>query len=37
VYLGILFALGCALFANWGLSIIERRFTHWRVMQIGER
>ncbi|HEY2530864.1 MAG TPA: ABC transporter permease [Xanthobacteraceae bacterium] len=36
VYLGILFALGCALLANWGLSIIERRFTYWRVAQIGE-
>jgi NitT/TauT family transport system permease protein len=37
VYLGILFAVGCALVANWGLSLIERRFTHWRVMQIEER
>jgi NitT/TauT family transport system permease protein len=36
VYLGILFALGCALVANWGLSLIERRFTHWRVMQIQQ-
>ena len=30
VYLGILFALACALAANWGLSLVERRFTHWR-------
>jgi NitT/TauT family transport system permease protein len=37
VYLGILFALGCALAANWGLSLVERRFTHWRDLQIGER
>jgi NitT/TauT family transport system permease protein len=37
VYLGILFALGCALLANWGLSLIERRFTHWQVMQIEEQ
>jgi NitT/TauT family transport system permease protein len=37
VYLGILFALGCALVANWGLSLIERRFTSWRVMQIEQR
>ncbi len=37
VYLGILFALACALAANWGLSVIERRFTHWRELQIGER
>jgi NitT/TauT family transport system permease protein/taurine transport system permease protein len=37
VYLGILFALACALFTNWGLSLIERRFTHWRDLQVGER
>ncbi len=37
VYLGILFALACALVTNWGLSIIERRFTHWRDLQMGER
>jgi NitT/TauT family transport system permease protein len=37
VYLGILFALACALAANWGLSLVERRFTHWRELQIGER
>jgi NitT/TauT family transport system permease protein len=37
VYLGILFALGCALAANWGLSLVERRFTRWRDLQIGER
>lgn len=37
VYLGILFALGCALVANWALGIVERRFTSWRVMQIEER
>jgi len=37
VYLGILFALACAFVANWGLSMIERRFTHWRELQIGER
>jgi|SRR5208282_412301 len=37
VYLGILFALACAFVANWGLSIIERRFTHWRELQIEER
>lgn len=37
VYLGILFALGCALVANWGLGLVERRFTHWRLMQIEER
>ncbi len=37
VYLGILFALGCALLTNWGLSVIERRFMHWRELQIGER
>lgn len=36
VYLGILFALGCALVANWGLSLVERRYTHWRVMQIQQ-
>jgi NitT/TauT family transport system permease protein len=36
VYLGILFAVGCALVANWGLSLIERRFTHWRVLQIQQ-
>lgn len=36
VYLGIIFALGCALVANWVLSIVERRFTYWRVMQIEE-
>jgi hypothetical protein len=34
VYLGILCALGCALVVNWGLSFVERRFTHWRVVQI---
>ena len=34
VYLGILFALGCALLASWGLGLVERRFTRWRVMQI---
>ncbi|HEY7230185.1 MAG TPA: ABC transporter permease [Pseudolabrys sp.] len=37
VYLGILFALGCALAANWGLSLLERRYTSWRVMQIEQR
>jgi NitT/TauT family transport system permease protein len=37
VYLGIVFALGCALAANWGLSLIERRYTRWRELQIGER
>ena len=37
VYLGILFALACALLANWGLGILERRFTHWRELQIGDR
>jgi len=37
VYLGILFALACALVANWGLSMFERRFTRWRELQIGER
>jgi NitT/TauT family transport system permease protein/taurine transport system permease protein len=37
VYLGILFALGCAFVANWALSIVERRFTSWRIMQIEER
>jgi NitT/TauT family transport system permease protein len=37
VYLGILCALACALIANWGLSILERRFTHWRELQIAER
>ena len=37
VYLGILLALGCAFAANFGLSLMERRFTHWRVMQIEER
>lgn len=36
VYLGILFALGLALTVNWGLSLIEQRFTHWRVMQIQQ-
>jgi NitT/TauT family transport system permease protein len=36
VYLGILFALGCALVVNWGLSLVERRFTHWRVLQIQQ-
>ena len=37
VYLGILLALGCAFAANCGLSLVERRFTSWRVMQIEER
>jgi NitT/TauT family transport system permease protein/taurine transport system permease protein len=37
VYLGILFALSCALLTNWGLSLIERRFTHWRELQVSER
>lgn len=37
VYLGILFALGCALVANWALSLFERRYTSWRAMQIEER
>jgi NitT/TauT family transport system permease protein len=37
VYLGILFALACALAANGGLSLIERRFTRWRELQIAER
>jgi NitT/TauT family transport system permease protein/taurine transport system permease protein len=37
VYLGILFALACALLTNWGLSLIERRFTYWRELQVGER
>lgn len=37
VYLGILFALGIALVANRGLSLVERRFTHWRVMQIQQQ
>lgn len=37
VYLGILFALGCALVVNWGLSLFERRYTSWRIMQIEER
>jgi NitT/TauT family transport system permease protein len=36
VYLGILFALGCALVTNWGLSLIERRFTYWRELQVSE-
>jgi NitT/TauT family transport system permease protein len=36
VYLGILFALGLALVVNWGLSLVERRFTHWREMQIQQ-
>jgi NitT/TauT family transport system permease protein len=37
VYLGILFALACALVANWGLSLLERRYTQWRELQIAER
>ena len=37
VYLGILFALGCAFVTNWGLNVFERRLTHWRELQIGER
>lgn len=37
VYLGILFALGCAFAANWGLSLLERRYTRWRELQIAER
>jgi NitT/TauT family transport system permease protein len=37
VYTGIVFALGCALAANWGLSLMERRFTRWRELQIAER
>ena len=37
VYLGIILALGCAFVANWGLGLLERRFTHWRVVQIEER
>jgi len=36
VYLGILVALIFALVANWLLSLLERRFTHWRVMQIQQ-
>ena len=36
VYLGILFALACALLTNWGLSLVERRFTRWRELQIAE-
>jgi NitT/TauT family transport system permease protein len=36
VYLGIIFALSCALAANWGLGLIERRFARWRELQIGE-
>jgi len=36
VYLGILFALACALLANSSLSLVERRFTRWRELQIGE-
>jgi NitT/TauT family transport system permease protein/taurine transport system permease protein len=36
VYLGILLALGCALAINACLSLIERRFTHWRDLQAGE-
>jgi NitT/TauT family transport system permease protein/taurine transport system permease protein len=37
VYLGILFALACAFLTNWGLSLIERRLTRWRDLQIAER
>jgi NitT/TauT family transport system permease protein/taurine transport system permease protein len=37
VYLGIILALGCAFAANWGLSLLERHFTYWRVVQIEER
>jgi len=37
VYLGILFALACALAANWGLTLLERRYTRWRELQIAER
>jgi NitT/TauT family transport system permease protein/taurine transport system permease protein len=36
VYLGILLSLLCALFANLGLSVLERRFTHWREMQLAK-
>jgi NitT/TauT family transport system permease protein len=34
VYLGILFSLLCALLANLGLSLLERRFTRWHEMQL---
>ena len=37
VYMGIVLALSCALAANWGLSLFERRYTSWRVLQIEER
>lgn len=33
VYFGIVLALFCALLANVGLSLIERRFTRWRDLQ----
>jgi NitT/TauT family transport system permease protein len=36
VYLGILLSLLCALFANLALSALERRFTHWREMQMAQ-
>jgi NitT/TauT family transport system permease protein len=37
VYLGILFALLCALVANWALNAVERRFTRWRDLQISQK
>ena len=37
VYLGILFALLCALVANWALNAVERRFMRWRDLQISQK
>jgi NitT/TauT family transport system permease protein/taurine transport system permease protein len=36
VYLGILLAVLCALAVNWGLSVVERRFTRWRDLQVSK-
>jgi NitT/TauT family transport system permease protein len=35
VYFGIVLALCCALLANFGLSLLERRFTRWRDLQVS--
>ncbi len=37
VYFGIVLALCCALLANFGLSLLEQRFTRWRDLQARAR
>jgi NitT/TauT family transport system permease protein len=37
VYFGIVLALFCALLANLGLSLLERRFTRWRDQEASVR